>query len=183
MQPGRVVGQALQNYRSVHWTIYNGLSQGENYFMVKDANGFLWTGTKNGLNRFDGNLVKNYFHDPHNSHTIVSSFILGLTEDSLHNIWIGTGQGLSRLDIKADTFTNFSLTKMPGPNHEAVPFWSTRDQLYAQEGEAIVVYNVHTLKKRSWLRCQLMMVTVSGPARNIRWWMSGHKISGCFVAS
>jgi ligand-binding sensor domain-containing protein len=32
---------------------------------------------------------------------------LGLTEDSLHNIWIGTPAGLSRYDIKADTFTNF----------------------------------------------------------------------------
>jgi len=135
-------------YRAVNWTIYNGLSQGENYFMIKDANGFLWTGTKNGLNRFDGSLVKNYYHDPHNSHSIVSSNILGFTEDSLHNIWIGTDRGLSRLDFKADTFTNFPLTKSPGPNHDAIPFWATRDKLYAQEAASIVVYDIRSLKKK-----------------------------------
>lgn len=141
--------QQLQNYRAVHWTIYNGLSQGENYFMIKDANGFLWTGTKNGLNRFDGNQVKNYYHDPHNPHSIISNFILGFAEDSLHNIWIGTGRGLSRLDLKADTFTNFSLAKTPDPNHDAIPFWVTRDKLYAQESTSIVVYDVHSLKKKT----------------------------------
>ncbi|HEX3383744.1 MAG TPA: hypothetical protein VHS53_01080, partial [Mucilaginibacter sp.] len=39
-------------YRAVHWTIYDGISQGENYFMLKDVSGFLWIGSRIGLNRF-----------------------------------------------------------------------------------------------------------------------------------
>ncbi|HWD87219.1 MAG TPA: two-component regulator propeller domain-containing protein, partial [Mucilaginibacter sp.] len=140
---------ATNNFRAVHWTIYDGLSQGENYYLLKDINGFLWTGTKNGLNRFDGNLVKSYYHDPHNRHTIISSNILGFAEDSLHNIWIGTQGGMSRLDIKADTFSNFTQDNETGINHDAIPFWATRDKLYTQEAASIVVYDIHSLRKKT----------------------------------
>ena len=85
---------AENKYRAVHWTIYDGLSQGENYYILKDVNGLLWMGTKNGLSRFDGSHFKVYYHDPHNSHTIAGNFISGFVDDSLHNIWIGTERGL-----------------------------------------------------------------------------------------
>ncbi len=139
---------ANKNYRAIHWSVYDGLSLGENYYMLKDINGFCWIGTKHGLNRFDGNLFKIYYHDPHNSHTIPGNNITGLKEDSLHNIWIGTDAGLSRYDIKADTFSNFVPGKNDGPDRAAIPFWATGDKLYAVEGYWITVYNTHTLAKK-----------------------------------
>ena len=78
--------------------------------MIKDSKGFLWIGstTPGGeLCRFDGATFKKYFPDPQKSGTINSDYIQSFEEDSLHNIWIGTGKGISRYDIKADTFTNF----------------------------------------------------------------------------
>jgi len=115
--------------------------------MRKDVNGFLWIGTKIGLNRFDGSIFKTYYHDPKNKHTIAGNSILGLTEDSLHNIWIGTDRGLSRYDIKADTFSNF----IPSKNAVdfAIPFWATKNDLYALESNSrIVVYNTRSFAKR-----------------------------------
>jgi len=141
--------QTVKNdYRAIHWSIYEGLSQGENYYVLKDVNGFLWIGTKHGLNRFDGSLFKIYYHDPHNNRTIAGNYINGLTEDSLHNVWIGSDGGLSRYDIKADTFSNFLSDKNDGPNHAMAPFWATKDKMYALEGLWITVYDIHSLAKK-----------------------------------
>src|SRR6478736_987054 len=85
------------SYRAIHWGIENGLSQGDTYQMIKDMYGFLWIGTSNGLNRFDGTTFRIFYHDPSNPKSVLSDHaLLGLTEDSLHNIWIGTLAGLSR---------------------------------------------------------------------------------------
>jgi ligand-binding sensor domain-containing protein len=152
--PAGLNAQQTQNknienkFRAVHWTIYDGISQGENYFMIKDASGFLWIGSKHGLNRFDGNIIKIYYHDPHNKRTIAGNLISGFIEDSLHNIWIGTEMGLSRYDIKADTFSNFPPAKDVDPDHPSIPFWATKDKVFAFEGYHITVYNIYSFRKK-----------------------------------
>src|ERR1700674_4139804 len=55
--------QPEDHYRAIHWTIDNGLSNPDNYCMIKDIKGFLWIGSGYGLNRFDGNTFKYYFSD------------------------------------------------------------------------------------------------------------------------
>lgn len=63
-------GQApgIENqYRLVKWSTDKGLSNSETYMMIKDVNGFLWVGTRHGLNRFDGSTFNIYYHDPHDS--------------------------------------------------------------------------------------------------------------------
>src|SRR5215471_18073934 len=84
------------NYRAVHWGLDEGLSEGETYHMIKDINGFLWIGTGYGLNRFDGNSFKVYLHERNNNKSLVHNDVrYGLVEDSLHNIWIGSSNGVS----------------------------------------------------------------------------------------
>lgn len=136
-----------EKYRAVHWTIQDGLSDGINYFFIKDINGFLWMGTDHsGLNRFDGSLFKKYYHDSHDNRTVAGNTITGLIEDSLHNIWIGSERGLSHYDIKADNFSNFYTGQ--NPDHIFIPFWATRDEVYALESDfRIVKFNVHSFAK------------------------------------
>jgi len=100
---------AQEQYRAVRWGMNEGLSIDANNVMLKDVNGFLWIGSVHGLDRFDGSNFKNYSPDKNKPGTIIGTSITGLIEDSLHNIWIGTEKGLSRYDIKADTFRNFVL--------------------------------------------------------------------------
>src|SRR6478672_2596692 len=78
------------SYRAIHWGLQQGLSQSQNYSILKDVYGFTWISSDNGLNRFDGNSFKVYLHDPKKNNTIPANAIQGLVEDSLHNIWLGT---------------------------------------------------------------------------------------------
>jgi len=151
-------------YRAVHWTTQDGLSNDQSNVMIKDVKGFLWLGSAGGaLCRFDGARFKKYFPEPNKSGAINSDAIFGFVEDSLNNIWIGTGIGLSRYDIKADTFTNFvSIIDSVNANRSVIPFWSTRDQLYClQSGYRIVAYDIYSLKGKT-------VLTLSESDRTIR---------------
>ena len=136
-----------QQYRAIHWGLQQGLSQSENYSILKDIYGFIWISSGNGLNRFDGSSFKVYLHDPKKNNTIPDNDILGLVEDSLHNIWFGTHKSLCRYDIKADTFTDFSSSGKKGN----VAFWSTKTEVFCFEyGEyAITAYNIVSLERRT----------------------------------
>ncbi len=78
----KIINNAKDAYRAVHWSLDEGLSHGQVEFMIKDVNGFLWMGTGNGLNRFDGKKFKIFFHDPGNPSSISGNTVVGLVEDS-----------------------------------------------------------------------------------------------------
>jgi len=85
-----------------------GLSQVVVNAMLQDSKGFIWIGTQDGLNRYDGYEFKVFrpdFENPQNS--IPSGFISfnGLSEDSNNNIWIATQTGgLAMFDPKKNQF-------------------------------------------------------------------------------
>ena len=144
-------------YRAIQWTIENGISENQTNTMIKDAKGFLWVGSSyGGFCRFDGAVFKKYLPDPNNRNTINSDKITSFTEDSLHNIWIGTDKGISRYDFKADTFSNY-----PPLNNSAVPtaltnssgimapIGSTKNTIFCMEpGAVITAFDIRTLKRR-----------------------------------
>src|SRR4030095_9224132 len=134
-------------FRLVNWNSGQGLYYGRVNCFLKDKNGFLWVGTEGGLNRFDGSLFKNYQNPSGGNHTTIGNFILGLTEDSLHNIWAGTDKGISRYDIKADSFTHF----LPGNvfDQPIVPFWATANLVYCVESDTVITaYDINSLQKK-----------------------------------
>lgn len=72
----------------------NGLSQNTVQAIIQDRDGFIWFGTKNGLNRFDGEHFKTFKHIPGSEEGLGNSQVRCLEEDSDGNIWIGTNSGL-----------------------------------------------------------------------------------------
>jgi ligand-binding sensor domain-containing protein len=144
----------VNKYHILHWSVDDGLPYDQTYCMLKDVNGFLWIGTTEGLSRFDGSTFKNYFYDPKKKETIAGSKVLGLVEDSIHNIWIGTDKGLSRYDIKADTFTNFSPTILNATlTSFIIPFFNIKDELYCWETDSLITsYNIHSFRKKILLK-------------------------------
>ncbi len=86
-----------------------GLSNNTVRSIFQDHKGFIWLGTFDGLNRYDGYDCKVYRNKPNDAHSLVHNIILSVTEDSLHNIWIGTRQGASRLAPLWDQFSSVYL--------------------------------------------------------------------------
>ena len=96
------------NIRFEHLSIADGLSQSAVYAILQDREGYLWFGTEDGLNRFDGyefTVYQSEFDDPS---SLSHDWILSLLEDERGDIWVGTsGGGLNRWNRKTDTFTHF----------------------------------------------------------------------------
>jgi len=144
-----------EQYRVTHWSTSDGLSGDFVNVMFKDIKGFLWVGGHGAeLCRFDGSEFKKYPPEDVKSGSINSDSVTLFEEDSLHNIWIGTNEGVSRYDIKADTFTNLS-PYIDAPFTElhtrrmVIPFWATRDSMYCIEpGGLITAFNVHSLARK-----------------------------------
>jgi len=79
-------------------SIAQGLSQANVRCLLQDSNGFLWLGTQDGLNRYDGYEFIKFKWFPEDSNSIPGSFVLSLLEDTEGNIWIGTNGGLAKYD-------------------------------------------------------------------------------------
>ena len=62
-----------------HYTVKEGISQSEIKCIFQDSEGFVWFGTQNGLNKFDGYTFEKYFNDPADTTTISSAWIFGPT--------------------------------------------------------------------------------------------------------
>jgi ligand-binding sensor domain-containing protein len=98
-----------------HFSIRHGLSQGEVYCITRDSRGFMWFGTENGLNRFDGNKFTVFRNDPTDPDSLSNDFVYTIGEDQRHNLWIGTADGeLNKFDPVSETFTHYKINS-PGP--------------------------------------------------------------------
>ena len=89
-------------------SVTDGLSQAWVNDIIQDKNGFIWVGTEDGLNLFDGTHFKHFKHSQNQPGSLISNQIYCLLEDSRGMIWIGTQSGVSKLDPVSLKFTNFS---------------------------------------------------------------------------
>ena len=78
---------------------------------MQDSDGFMWFGTNDGLNRFDGKHFKVYKHNPNDSTSIGHNFIHCIQEDSKNRMLVGTRNGLYLYNKKLDNFICINLSK------------------------------------------------------------------------
>jgi diguanylate cyclase (GGDEF)-like protein len=89
-------------------SVEQGLSQSSVFCTLQDRRGFLWFGTEDGLNRYDGYSFRIFRPDANDPRSISSNFILSLAEDPSGQIWVGTsGGGLNRYNPESETFKVF----------------------------------------------------------------------------
>lgn len=82
----------------------NGLSNSHVKSIIQDSNGFIWLGTRNGLNRYDGVSMKLYHcYDKEAGHG--NQVISALFEDSCRQLWVGTDEGVYIQDLSTEKFT------------------------------------------------------------------------------
>lgn len=75
---------------------------------MQDRQGFMWFGTKDGLNRYDGLSFRKFKHDDRTRRSIGNNFITALYEDTKGDIWVGTDVGLYIYDPEKDSFRHFT---------------------------------------------------------------------------
>ena len=89
-------------------SIEQGLSQSTVSCILQDQVGFIWLGTHDGLNRYDGDRFTIYRHDPEDPSSLSHNFVLDCVEDDSGNLWIGTQDGgLNRWNRADGNFTRF----------------------------------------------------------------------------
>lgn len=90
--------------------IEDGMSQNQVNAITKDQFGFMWFGTWDGLNRFDGYNFKIYKHKAFDTTSLSSNFISNILNDSRGRLWIGTnGGGLNLFKPENESFLNFKF--------------------------------------------------------------------------
>lgn len=102
--------------RFIHLSTDRGLSNSEVYSIVQDKEGFIWIGTADGLNRYDGRTFKTYRKDEKDSTSLRHDVINSLFVDTRGTLWVGTDQGgVSKYDKEKDHFINY----LTNPNDTA----------------------------------------------------------------
>ncbi len=97
------------DYYFDHITVKEGLSQSSVLSIHQDQLGFMWFGTRDGLNRYDGYSFKIYRNQVGDTTSISGNIIKDIKKDTEGNIWIANDKGLSRYDSGQEIFMNYFI--------------------------------------------------------------------------
>lgn len=107
-----------------HFTIEDGMSQTSVQCLMQDSKGFLWIGTQDGLNKYDGYSFIRYKNDPSDTNSLSNNYIHCIYEDNENNIWAGTNNGLNKFDAEKQIFIRYLKDNS---NQNTIP----EDEVYA----------------------------------------------------
>ena len=139
-----------------HLTIDDGLSQNSVNVVFQDSKGFMWFGTQDGLNRYDGYDFLQYRVERTNPNSISNNYIWDLYEDSQHRLWIATfGGGLNCLHLdsgKIQYFKKNTENSEGFPSDRLFSILETSDGiLWIGSNEGLIRFNKETHKSEIFL--------------------------------
>jgi ligand-binding sensor domain-containing protein/signal transduction histidine kinase/DNA-binding response OmpR family regulator len=142
-------GQLMaQPYYFRNYQVNNGVSSNTITCILQDKKGFMWYGTRNGLNRFDGSAFRIFRNNPSDPFSLGSNSILSLFEDQNERLWAGTYKGISIYDPVKERFTSFGklvqseIRAIKGDRNHHV--WIIADQVlyrYDEDNGALTPYH------------------------------------------
>ena len=104
-------------------TTSDGLSSSLVHCLCQDKNGNIWIGTRNGLNEYNGVLVKTFRYDPLDSCSLTSNLVNAILQDSDGHLIVGTQQGVQIYDWTTNSFS------VPLATAEGVPYRQNIDAI------------------------------------------------------
>ncbi|MDW5290938.1 two-component regulator propeller domain-containing protein [Formosa sp. PL04] len=133
-------------YRFKSLTTKDGLSQSSVIAIEQDNLGQLWIGTRDGLNKYDGNSFTVFRNNPQDSTSISNSDILSLEQDSLGKLWIGTYNGLNTYDPITNRFEHFfhSNESTSLPSNTIWKIKEIKNEIWIGTLDGLAIYNKDT---------------------------------------
>lgn len=102
-----VYGQ--NDYYFKQLSVRDGLSQSTVKTTFYDSRGYLWIGTRSGINRYDAHELKVYQNSPRYPNILPSNSIHFISEDKKGGLWVGTETGLAKYNYLEDSFKEVTL--------------------------------------------------------------------------
>jgi ligand-binding sensor domain-containing protein/signal transduction histidine kinase len=100
--------QVMDHLKFRRYGIEKGLSQARAQCILQDNNGYIWIGTQDGLNRFNGYTYTIFKHNRKDSTSLSNNEVWSIFQDRQNRIWVGTvGGGLNLYDSQTETFSHF----------------------------------------------------------------------------
>ena len=130
--PGGARGAAELPVRFHRLMLEDGLSQSSIISIHQDSRGFIWMGTQDGLNRYDGSKFVAYKTDPDRKHSLSDPNITCIAEDAEGDLWLGTeGGGFNRYLRNWELF--YAYRQDPG-DPDKHHYFDVRDVVVAPDG-------------------------------------------------
>lgn len=136
-------------------SIKSGLSSNYVNAVIQDSDGFIWIGTNQGLNRFDGYNSKTFMYDEFDSNSLSNNWVKSLLEDSNGNIWIGTeGGGLNLYNNLTGEITRFQndpkdSSSLPS-NFISRLYEDSQNRIWIGTLKGLCLYDSKTKKFQKW---------------------------------
>lgn len=108
-----------QNFRFSHLDVSNGLSNGSVNCITQDSTGFIWIGTNDGLNRYDGYKFKVFLHKPSDSLSIITNTVNDILPEG-DNLWVCTNKGIDYYDADKEMFINMPIIGVQGTKNLSI---------------------------------------------------------------
>ena len=102
-----------------HLTVEDGLPQEDVHALFEDSLGFLWIGTEDGLNRYDGHRFRTFRPTPFDTTSLSGTWVVGLADDGDEGLWVATETGGSTTTTRAPSRSNTFRLRLPLPNRSA----------------------------------------------------------------
>ena len=102
----------IMNFNNI--TIQDGLSQSTVETIYQDSKGYIWIGTNDGLDRYNGHEFKHYKYDKYDTNSIANNYIVDIMEDKNGYIWVSTIAGLSKINPDNEEIKNYYSEKDNG---------------------------------------------------------------------
>ena len=136
----------VDQLRSEQFTTENGLSSNVIHSLLQDTKGYLWIGTNDGLNRYDGYNFKVFRNIPGDKTSLIENTVIGMYEDADGNIWIGTNGGLCRYNYMKNNFIQINLFQKVARETVNQILEVNKNELMIITDGGIGLLNMHTLR-------------------------------------
>ncbi len=88
-------------------TVEDGLSQTTVQYLFQDSKGYMWIGTSDGLNRYNGHEFEIYRYRDGYDKSISGNYISSINEDEYGDIWVGTSRGLNKINTETNKIKTY----------------------------------------------------------------------------